>query len=122
MKLIIEQESFPVELPEAQELILILRGRDWLRECFQLLFQEAGVPGCALKTSKGSKQNKVKIKRATSRLMRNGKNLAAQWTHLERSTPSLQSLNSNLNLIIGILQQRNNQTDSSLDWARDIFS
>lgn len=33
-----ESESFPVLLYEAKKLVQILHFRDWLRECFPLLY------------------------------------------------------------------------------------
>jgi len=42
MNLLVEQESFPVILqPELNRLIQLIRARDWLRQAFLLIHQDA---------------------------------------------------------------------------------
>ena len=39
MDLLVENESFPMLLPEVRKLSQILQFRDWIRECFLLFLQ-----------------------------------------------------------------------------------
>jgi len=56
---IVESESFPVLLYEAKKLVQILHFRDWLRECFPLLYQfNSALP----------KVNKIRLRKHIKRL------------------------------------------------------
>lgn len=63
-----ESESFPVLMNEAEEIMLILRQRDWLREGAKFL-------------SDYQKYTKIQIKKNAKKLLSQGKELELENDH-----------------------------------------
>lgn len=107
--LIIENESFPVCMPESPQIIQLCRFRDWFRQSLQLLwtFNQSS------SKNKQNKQNKIKLRKDIKRQILKGEQIS------QLANTSI--INAHVPIVVDMLNQLIQKPSTKGSTGYDIF-